>query len=284
MSIVERVVSRIEAGNRDRDKLKSPIVAETDDQRHASITASTDSSGVVKTRDISARGMLSIADDASLARNFQFLKRPLLARVFGRSRGETATGHTVLVTSDFPGAGKSFVSFNLAASIAQERMINVLLIDADPLRRNLTVALAQEDCPGLLDLLFYDDLIPADVALTTDVANLKFIPSGQLHSNATELLASQRLAEVLETLDDPDTIILIDSPPLLLTAEGRVLVEKVDHTLVVVEAGRSSVTDVSAVLKMLGETHSSTSFILNKAPESGGAVAGYYEYGYGYGD
>jgi receptor protein-tyrosine kinase len=74
----------------------------------------------------------------------------------------------------------------------------------------------------------------------------------------------------------------LDSPPVLLTAEARVLAERVDYTLVVVEAGRTTVGDVGAILKMLAHSHSSMQFVLNKTPvPSGGRAASYYSYDYG---
>ena len=73
---------------------------------------------------------------------------------------------------------------------------------------------------------------------------------------------------MLRSLDDPDTVVLMDSPPLLITSEGRVLADKVHHTVVVVEAGRSTAAHIEAALKLLDNVESTISFVLNKAPSS----------------
>jgi receptor protein-tyrosine kinase len=208
------------------------------------------------------------------------LKRPLLARVFGLSQSTTKKGNVVLVASDFPGAGKSFISFNLAVSIAQEQLTNVLLIDADPLRRNLTTALGQDDGPGFLQVLDDPDMQIDAVTMQTDIPGFRFVPAGQLQENATELLGGRRMTEILSSLNDPDTVVLLDSPPLLLTSESRVLADKVDHTLIVVEAGRSTATNIGAVLNVLKEVESTVSFVLNKAPASEALPEKGYHYNY----
>jgi receptor protein-tyrosine kinase len=283
MGIIEKAVDRESKGRGDDGQ---PAAAtEKPRQRRSGDLRTGDSTGtIVATQHLAMVGPSASTHHPELERDFKFLKRPLLSRIFGLSGGNTSPGHFVLVTSDAPGAGKSFVSVNLAASIAQEQLTKVILIDADPLRRNLSVALRQDDQPGLLEIIADSSVNPESVALQTDVPSLRFVPAGQPQPNSTELLASPRLIDVLTALDDPDTVILLDSSPLLVTAEARVLAERVDHTVVVVEAGRSSVADVAAMMKMLSQAGSSINMILNKTPKSAsGGKGGYYQYGLEYG-
>jgi len=134
---------------------------------------------VVSTRHLAMVGPSAEMHHPELEQDFKFLKRPLLSRIFGVSGGNGVPGHLVLVTSDAPGAGKSFISVNLAASIAQEQLTKVILIDADPLRRNLSVALKQGSRPGLLEIIADSSIVPEAVALDTDVPSLRFLPAGQ---------------------------------------------------------------------------------------------------------
>jgi MinD-like ATPase involved in chromosome partitioning or flagellar assembly len=169
---------------------------------------------------------------------------------------------------------------NLAVSIAQEQITNVLLIDADPLRRNLSNSLGQGGSPGFLQALANPNMDIDTVTLQTDFPSLRFIPAGQIQENAPELLGRRRIAEVLGSLGDPDTVVLLDSPPLLLTSESRVLADKVDHTLIVVEAGRSTSANIDSALNVLKDAESTISFVLNKAPafESPSEKGYYYNY------
>jgi capsular exopolysaccharide synthesis family protein len=216
----------------------------------------------------------------ALARDFRFLKRPVLARVFGMSRASQKTGNLVMITSDMPQAGKSFISLNLGASMASERMMRVLIVDADPVRHTLSTRLGVEGQPGLLELLAGDRAGLGDVVMTTDVDSLYFLPAGKARPDATELLGSPRMSQILKSLEDPNLVVLLDSPPLLLSSEGRVLADQVHHALVIVEAGRSTASDVAHVLQLLQGSTAAVNLVLNKTPVPGSARYKDYYYPY----
>jgi len=216
---------------------------------------------------LSIRAALATETFPELGRDIRFLKRPLLARLFG-GQEEGARRRTLMVTSDLPAAGKSFISRNLAASFAQEKMLRVLLVDADPVRRSLSQLLGVEDRPGFMDLVAGEVMQLSEVMLATDVEALYFIPAGRVRSDATELIGSSRMAAVLAAMDDPNTVVVLDSPPLLLSSEGRVLADNAAQVLVVVEAGRSTAADVAQVVDLLRGTPATVSVVLNKVPVS----------------
>jgi len=283
MSIVEKVIDRQRKAREGRAGDAHSAERQTEPAAKVRESRDREADVVVDTLAASRAGLVSMIDNPALAQEFKFLKRPLLSELFNPSKQGDSGGHVLLVTSDLPGAGKSFVSMNLAAAIAREQLIRVVLIDGDPLRRNLTTALGMEEKPGLLELLVDADARPDDAILPTELPSLYFMLAGQQREDSTELLASKRLEEVMDDIDDPDTVIVLDSPPLLLTAEARVLVERADRTLIVVEAGRTSVNDVASVFKIVGEHRASVSIVLNKAPSSNsGRYSRYRGYGYGY--
>ena len=292
VSIVEKVVKQqraqgrqpAERGQTDGERQKRPQERKVGHTVAASEARKSEGI-VVTTRNLDHRGLVTISENPLLAQDFRFLKRPLLSRLFRPDAPADASDHVIVITSDLPGAGKTFVSLNLAEAIAREQLIKVILIDADSLRRSLTTALGQEDRPGLLESLSDMGSRPQDYLLSTDMPSLSFLPAGQPRDDATELLAGKRLQAVFDELKDPDTVIILDSPPLLLTAEARVLVEQATHSLIIVEAGRTTVSEVAAVFKLIGDTARNVSLILNKAPHANdGHEAGYYGYGYGYGN
>ncbi len=229
---------------------------------------------------VALRSLLMLDSSPMLARDFRFLKRPVLARVFGMSRSAPKGGNLVMLTSDLPHAGKSFIALNLAASMASEQMTRVVLIDADPARRTLSSRLGIDECPGMLDLLAAQARDVAEVLLATDVESLYVMSAGRPRQDATELLAGPRMGQILKSFNDANTVVLLDSPPLLLSSEGRVLADQANHALVVVEAGRSTAGDVGQVLQLLKGTNVTVSLVLNKAPASGHSR--YKEYYYPY--
>ncbi len=216
----------------------------------------------------------------ALQREFRFLKRPLLARIFGLSRSGVKPGGLVMISSCMPQAGKTFVSFNLAQSIAAEQMTQVLLVDADPIRRRLSDALGLLDRPGLTDLLADPELSLEDMVLSTELESLQFLPAGSRRPNATELLASRRMHDMLGSLSrQPDQVLLLDSPPVLLTSEARALAEKVDHAVLVLAAGETGAGDLAEALQTLDGIGASVSLVLNKARViSHRGRQDYYEY------
>jgi len=200
-----------------------------------------------------------------LDRDIRFLKRPLLARLFAPQEGE-GQRHSLMITSDLPEAGKSFISRNLAASFAQEKMLRVVLVDADPVRRSLSKLMGVADRPGLMDLVAGEVTQLSEVLLGTDIEALYFLPAGPTRQDATELFASTRMNEVLAALSDPNTVVVLDSPPLLLSSEGRVLADSVSQVLLVVEAGRSTAADIAQAVDILRGTTATISIAMNKVP------------------
>src|SRR5262249_6737687 len=80
---------------------------------------------------LKALGYTAPGDQSSLAEEFRIIKRPLLDFAFGRSAHPAENRNIIMVTSAGPNEGKTFVSVNLALSIASEHEVRVLLIDAD---------------------------------------------------------------------------------------------------------------------------------------------------------
>lgn len=265
MSIVEKAVAKLpgrsdQTGSTQRDVRTvspAPLVQRTGDGENSSASP---------TVQIAIKPAIALETYPALAKDFRFLKRPVLARVFGMARSSSDAGNIVMVTADIPQTGKSFVSVNLAASIAQEQMTDVLLIDADPVRHTLSSTLGCEHRTGLLELLADEQIRAADVTLQTEFPSLRFLPAGESRPDATELLASPRMGKLLRSFRDANLVVLLDSPPLALTSEARALVEHVHHVLVVVEAGRSTMTDVADMLQILQGSRASLGLVLNKAP------------------
>jgi len=180
---------------------------------------------------------------------------------------EHESGKVIMITSAMPNNGKSSIAFNLAVSIAQEQLINVVLIDADTVRHKLSTNLGLSDSEGLLEMLVNRE--GDNCGLPTNLPGLRFIPAGQAHDNATELLASANMSEVLDELTDPDTVVVVDNTPLLVSSEADAVSAHADYTIVVIEAGITSVDEVESALQILKKSGSTVSFIMNKLKSTG---------------
>jgi len=213
---------------------------------------------------------------------YQHIKRPLVASVLGRDPALGAASHVIMLASALPGEGKTFTSINLALSLALEKDIEVLLVDADVRKPHVSSIFGIESEKGLTDLLTDNSLTPEQVILRTDVPNLSLMPAGRATENATELLSSGRMTDVVAQLAAPDglRIVLFDSPPLLLATESHALANCAGQVVLVVRAEVTSQNAVKDAINTIG-VNKPVSLILNQT--SAAPSSGYYGYG-SYGD
>ena len=219
--------------------------------------------------------------DSKLLHEFRVIKRPLIQNALGKGAAPVARGNLIMVTSSLPGEGKSFVSLNLAMSIAMEVDCRVLLVDGDVLKPSIPRLLDIPRAKGLMDVLTNRDIAIGDVLLKTNVPTLDLVLAGTPHREASELLASEALHQLLDELSSryADRIVIFDSPPLLATTESRVLANHMGQIVVVVEAERTTHSALESALSTI-ETCPVVMTMLNKAPQSeSGSYYGYYGYG-----
>jgi protein-tyrosine kinase len=221
---------------------------------------------------------------SGLAKEFRRIKRPLLINAQRRRNADDQhPANLIVVTSSIPGEGKTFVSINLAMSIAAEVEMHVLLVDADAVRGSVSDVLGLEYDKGLSDALARGGSHLEDSIFKTNVDHLSVLPSGSDLPNADELLASELMDRVVRDLaeEDPRRIVIFDTPPLLVGTEAGVLSRLVGQVVVVVEADATPQATVTEALSQL-EGHESVSLVLNKVQRRGGDHGG-YGYGYEYG-
>jgi exopolysaccharide/PEP-CTERM locus tyrosine autokinase len=175
---------------------------------------------------------------SQLAEEFRVIKRPLVNNAQGAKDNGIGRSNLILICSSLPGEGKTFVSINLALSIANERDKSVLLIDADVEKPSISKQLGIKQSPGLIEYLEDDKITFSDILLKTDLSNLSVIPAGKRHKYSTELLSSQRMYLFAEEVSKryKDRIIVFDSPPLLVATQAQILAELVGQVVLVIAA------------------------------------------------
>jgi protein-tyrosine kinase len=217
-----------------------------------------------------------------IAEEFRVIKRPILLRAFATGEERIDSGNLIMVTSAKPGEGKTFTAINLAMSMASERDIHVLLVDADVQRPAVFQVLGLPPQKGLLDVLSDNNLSPADVLTRTNIRNLTLMAAGTPSLATTELLASQKMIELMQDIATryQDRIIILDAPPVLASSEPSVLALHVGQIILVVESGKTGRRAVEQTLTFIGACPN-ISIVLNKA-ESGSGRDEFGGYGYGY--
>ncbi|MFD0850337.1 XrtA-associated tyrosine autokinase [Sphingosinicella xenopeptidilytica] len=222
------------------------------------------------------------APATATAEEFRIVKRQLLINAMARGENEIRNGNLILVCSAQPNEGKTFCATNLALSIASERDLTVLLVDADFAKPEILSTLGLEGGKGLIDVIADPTLDLSDCLIRTNIENLSVLPAGRQHNLTTELLASERMGDMVEEIAKrySDRIVIFDSPPALASSAASVLAMHVGQVMFVVEAENTRETELRDGLSMMnGCEH--VQMLLNKVRYAGvGRRFGTY-YGYG---
>ncbi|WP_206483072.1 XrtA-associated tyrosine autokinase [Thalassotalea sp. G2M2-11] len=237
----------------------------------------------IDTDSLAGRGyLIDTGERKSIKDEFRQIKRKLLNNAFGSGAKLLNHPNLIMVSSAKPNEGKTFVSVNLALSIALEQDKKVLLIDADVLRPSVNRELGIEKAEGLIEYLLQPEKNVSDVLYNTNIKNLKLIPAGQPHHLSNELLASERMAALANELATryPDRVVIFDCPPLIGVTETLVLANLVGQAIVVVEESKTTIANIKAATESLNEDLA-LGIVINKAIRSHKDLYGYYGYGYG---
>ena len=230
------------------------------------------------------RGLLPPEDMSKRMREeFRRIKWPLLDVALRRTQSTLERPNFIMITSSVPSEGKTFSTFNLALSMAREQDCTVLLVDGDMAKPKLTSALDLAEVPGLSEYLSQPQLHLQDVVWKTNLDRIYVLPSGTPTSAGPELLAGQRMQQLLcELATLPNGfIVLFDSPPLLATSDARVLSRLVGQTALVVKADS---TPRDAVKEAIGLVNKATALGVILTQNTGAFGSQYYGEYYGYGD
>ena len=179
------------------------------------------------------------------------------------------------VTSAVRGEGKSTTSINLAYTLAETGK-RVLLVEADMRRPQLAHRLAIDAAPGLSNLLAglcREKDVVQDVGL---LENMKVITSGDVPPNPSELLGSERMSTVVETLARSFDFIIFDLPPVNAVSDGLVVSRFIQGMIVVVRQDYSDRQGLSAALRQLEYMHIKVlGFVMTHSSISGGRYGRY---------
>ena len=188
----------------------------------------------------------------------------------------------VAVTSFNPGSGKSFISMNLAVSLAIKDK-KVLVIDGDLRHASQSKYMAKTKL-GFADYLAHrtDDL-RALVQQSPHYETLHGLPVGTIPPNPTELIADKRFDAAVQELKGEYDYVIIDCPPIEIVADTQIIERSCDRTFFVIRAGlleRSMLPELESIYQQ--EKFKNMAMILNGSTATQNGRYG-YRYGYHYG-
>lgn len=230
---------------------------------------------------------IQLNDRSPLAESFRILRTNLAYLIQNKDKKR---GEVIFVTSTVKGEGKTFVSYNMARTLASTNK-RVLIIGADIRNPKLhRYTKSEMNDKGLSDYLYDYSLVEEDIILTSKEDGIKVdtILSGSIPPNPAELFMSDRMKELLQTAAQNYDFVIVDTAPTMIVTDTLLISPLADTTLYIV---RAEFTDKKLLtfpkeLKEQGKLKG-LAVILNDVDYSKfsyGAKYGYsYGYGYGYG-
>ena len=191
----------------------------------------------------------------------------------------------LMVSSPGPGEGKSTTISNLAIALAQTGK-SVLVLDGDLRRPSIHrrfVPSSRE--PGLSNLLSDMTLGLSDVMQETQFEGISIVPGGPIPPNPSELFGPNRMSELTEEVRKTADVVLVDTPPVLVVADGAIIASQVDGAIIVVDGDSTRPASLKAALDALSNTEVKViGLIVNKLKRVrfgyGYSYPYYYQYDY----
>ncbi|EMM8810126.1 polysaccharide biosynthesis tyrosine autokinase [Klebsiella pneumoniae] len=189
-----------------------------------------------------------------------------------------ARNNILMISGASPNAGKTFVSTNLSAIIAQSNK-KVLFIDAD-LRKGYTHKLFEvSNDNGLSDLLAGKTDI-AKAIKKLPAAGFDFISRGNIPPNPAELLMHERFGKLLEWANNEYDLVVIDTPPILAVTDAAIIGNYSGTTLLVARFEMNTPKEIEVSVKRFEQSGVKVKgCIMNGVVKK---ASSYYSYGYSY--
>ena len=159
---------------------------------------------------------------------------------------------TVLITSPLPQEGKTMVASNLAIGLASIPNTHVTLIDTDLRKPGLHKMLGVTVTKGLRDYLEQRANI-SEIYYHTPVPRLFIIPGSEAYLHPEKIFSADKIQKLIKRLQTkfPKGNIIIDSAPILLSAEPEILLNCVDSIIIVVRYGKTQRDTLQSALGLI---------------------------------
>lgn len=262
-------------GRKDIEKLKAPFIGEVPaDPTLLKINARAKKNKKVEYQIVVKHGSRNAVNEAFrvVRTNLEFML------------GAKESHKVIMSTSSNPGSGKTFLTMNIAVSLALKNK-KILAIDLD-MRRNSLSSYVGNPQKGISTVLSgqIDDV--EEVIIKGQVnENVDVLPVGKMPPNPTELLFNPRLEQILEEYKQKYDFILIDCPPVEIVADASIIANWADFTIFVIRAGVFERDLLPSVDKYYEDKKfNNMAVLLNATKMQGKYGNSKYGYAYGYGN
>jgi len=189
-----------------------------------------------------------------------------------------AKNNILMISGPSPAVGKSFVSCNLAAIIAQTGQ-KVLLVDADMRKGYLNKMFRMDVINGLSDLLA-GKIDLATATHSTEVDNLHVITRGQIPPNPSELLMHSNFTQFLENVSSQYDLVIIDTPPILAVTDAALVGRQAGTSLIVTRFGVNAAKEIQVTKRRFEQNGIVVKGAIFNAVERKASAYGYGNYSY----
>jgi len=264
---VDRIKKIVEKGKAERSAQTSATQEELSERKNIAPTVNQFEYSQTKSMDVPDDKLKSsrvIAFDNSDPRStrFQMLRTKVLQQMRKKSWS------TLAITAPTPGAGKSLVAANLAASIALEGNQSVLLVDMDLRKPSIHKYFGINPDHGIHDFLDGSSEVQ-DILVNPGIERLVLMPGRRGVLNSSEQISTPLVRNLVSELKSryESRLVIFDLPPILVSDDVMVFLPYVDCSLLVVESGGNTPKEVEDSLSIIG-TNPLLGTVLNKVETS----------------
>ncbi|CUW09528.1 Tyrosine-protein kinase wzc [Serratia grimesii] len=193
-----------------------------------------------------------------------------------------AKNNVLMISGASPNIGKTFVSMNLAAVIAQSGL-RILVIDADMRKGYSHTLLGLSWQNGLSDILS-KQITAANAVKKTSIDSMDFISRGQIPPNPSELLMRPEFSEFVKWASESYDLVLIDTPPILAVTDAAIIGNHAGTSLMIVRFGLNTVKEIDVSIRRFDQNGVDIKGVILNAVEKRASSYygnyGYYQYEY----
>lgn len=225
----------------------------------------------IESRAMEHNKILPAVDDQSAVTAYKILRTRVLQRM------RSNDWNSLIVTGAGAGEGKTLTACNLAVTVSNDVNQAVVLVDLDLQRSTLASYFGLDVRASIGDYLLGHTALEQIVYAPAGMERLIIIPNRDPVPNSSDLLASPRMRNLLQWLDDqgPGTITIFDMPPVLACDDVLAFSPYTDAILLVVAEGMTERAALSRTMEMLGDRNL-LGVVLNQSRETGSVSPYYY--------